>query len=263
MSVFLKVHFAGQIPKELAYPDDNEDSVSFSDDGVIVALVDGASESYEARRWGALLAEGFLADPNVNREWVESQIARYKSGVEFKSLPWNEQEAYQRGSHATLLGIKALNEREIGIWGIGDTVAVLVENGKLTCSFPYATAQEFNKPPALLSTIGSHNAFCEDANFRAKYQTTWSIEDPANATVLSMTDAIARWAFYSVEADAAPWPKLCQITDISGLETLVFSERAARNMRLDDSTLIRLSLERRTDHELPDSGRLSESPSIS
>ena len=53
----------------------NEDWCASSEDGTIAVVCDGASVSYDSGTWAQLLAERFVADPCVNRRWLENAVA--------------------------------------------------------------------------------------------------------------------------------------------------------------------------------------------
>jgi hypothetical protein len=58
-----------------------------------------------------------------------------------------------------------------------------------------------------------------------------------------MTDALGEWALRMGEEDGPSWTILLGIETQAELEALVAEERGARNMRVDDVTLVKLTFE--------------------
>ena len=102
----MKILFAGQVPKDLSFPDTNEDAYEIAPDAGKIAMSDGASESYDSRAWARLLACRFVENSQIDHRWLAEAITEYTTRVDYASLSWSKQAAFERGSFATLLGIE-------------------------------------------------------------------------------------------------------------------------------------------------------------
>lgn len=249
----MRVLFVGQVPKDINFPDDNEDAIKIVPDSGKIIVSDGASESYDSRTWARLLVSSSVEWAGLNRDWLSVAIASYKAQFDLTNLSWSKQAAFARGSFATLLLVEHSMENEINLFVVGDSLAVLLDNTELIESFPYVRAEEFLKRPELISTDAGLNSFLESPDFISKRKKTWSIKDITVPIVLCMTDALGQWALRREEEGNPVWQRLCEIKDEIEFTDLVNSERLRRNMRVDDTTLIRLSFANWGTDELSDS----------
>jgi hypothetical protein len=104
------VPFAGQIPKNPAYPEATEDILVAEPTTGRLALCDGASESFDSRTWAQLFARKFTKEPEVSIGWLSEAVNEYVASFDVTDLPWSKQAAFDRGSFETLLGIQHLCE---------------------------------------------------------------------------------------------------------------------------------------------------------
>jgi hypothetical protein len=241
--VRLRVDLAASVPKDGERPELNEDIWAHEPGLTCFALSDGASESYDSKRWARLLVQKYAADPHFLPAWVDAAVSDYNGSVDFDALSWSQQAAFERGSFATLLGLQlAENRREIEVLAVGDSLACHIRNGVLLASYPYTTPEEFDARPALLSTIGSGNTFLRDPEFFARNTSkTWVVE--AGDVVLLVTDAMGQWLLREMSVDAGSLVTLAAVTSESELGELTARLRAEHRMRVDDTTLLRLVVE--------------------
>ncbi|PLR52621.1 hypothetical protein [Chimaeribacter arupi] len=238
----MKQEFSGTVPKDPECPEANEDTFAFSKDGRRLTLCDGASESFNSKLWADLLARKFITDPKVSPEWVTSVLVEYTAAHDFQSMSWSKQAAYERGSFATLVGVEQFEEhRTVEILAIGDSLTMLVDGGKLICAWPFDDPEKFKERPTLLSTLPGHNKFVGDSNFWTRHGKTFYLEGLAQPRLLCMTDALGEWALKQALAEDAGFIELLSLQTEEQLAELVLKERAAKRMRIDDSTLLVLS----------------------
>lgn len=248
----MRVLFSGQVPKDLIYPDANEDALEFDIDTGRIAISDGASESFDSKTWAHILTKRFVLDPKIQSAWLSTLVGEYASHFVVSNLSWSKQAAFERGSFATLLGIEDFsNHGTIDVFSIGDSLAVLLDQNSLVATYPYSTAEEFQQRPALFSTSSAHNAFLESADFFSKHHVTWKISDKRRPVLLCMTDALGEWALRLASEKNPPWQLLTSISDVSQLQSLVMEEREHRRMRVDDVTLLRVEFKEHLSDELP------------
>jgi Protein phosphatase 2C len=235
----MKVLFSGRIPKDPAFPDDNEDSYAVNADAGRIAVSDGASESFDSRTWAELLANRFVRHPVLNQSWLRSAVVEYSDRNDRESLSWSKQSAFDRGSFATLLGIRHFEKRgAVDVVAIGDSLGVLLDGHEFVDSFPYVRADEFRQRPELLCTKETLNGFFASREFQSERRRTWSVGNKLAPVLLCMTDGIAEWALRRAEEGRPVWTDLMAIRTESELETLVLRERHAKTMRVDDTTLV-------------------------
>jgi len=241
----MRVAFAGQVPKDPAYPDDIEDAMAFATEAGRAAISDGASESYDSRSWAQLLVRRFIADTRVDLRWLDEAIAAYRSQRDFTGLPWSHQDAFDRGSFASLLGIEYLpREQQVRVCCVGDSLAVLINRvGCRRHTFQYLLAELFGRRPQLFSTHPARNTRLAGPGFFDSHTESWPIPRPEPWVVLCMTDAMGEWALRHDECGRPVWSELLAVDDQPGLDALVAEARQSRDMRVDDVTLVRLSFD--------------------
>jgi Protein phosphatase 2C len=234
--------FAAQTSKELDRPELNEDVFAFDPAVTRIALSDGASESFDSRTFAHLLVKSFERDPRPNSEWLARTLEQYESGIDLTALSWSQQAAFERGSFATLLGVEVHeSDHQVAVFGVGDSVAVFVEEGALLRSFPLQTSEEFREKPRLFSTRAGANGFTCEPNFCDRHSIAVGVTQAT--TLLLMTDAIAAWFLASVENATEQWRRLLTLGSPEELQALVQQERATGAMRVDDVTLLRVQFD--------------------
>jgi hypothetical protein len=122
--------------KQAAEPDLNEDATACADVKGIYAVSDGASDSFASRRWARILVSRYVRRPVVDAAWLAQSIATFDNSFDRTTMPWSAQGAFDRGSFATLLGLRVDSKGAL-ILGIGDSLAVLDDGISLQATFPY------------------------------------------------------------------------------------------------------------------------------
>lgn len=248
----MKCAFAGSVPKEFSSPEANEDASELSEDGRRFALSDGASDSFNSKLWARLLVTKFLVDPGLNAEWVRTALADYGAVHDFASMSWSKQAAFERGSFATLLGGEYFPEHHaVEMLGVGDSVALLFDAGELVCAWPLDDPGQFQERPSLLSTVVRHNDFLTNGDFRTRHVKIIHLAELGAPRLLCVTDALGEWALRAVRDKDSGIVDLLSLQSEEQLAELVLRERAAKRMRIDDSTLLALSFEREAHDGLP------------
>nr|WP_308494805.1 protein phosphatase 2C domain-containing protein [Duganella fentianensis] len=229
-------------------PDLNEDAWSVDERTTHIALSDGASESYDSKRWAQLLVQRYADDPCTTegwllKDWVMDAVAAYENGIDFDALSWSKQLAFERGSFATLLTLElAENGNEVEVLSIGDCLAVHYRQGAVVFSYPFTSPEEFEERPQLLSTLRLENAFLADSDFFKQHTSkTWHVE-PGDIIYLA-TDAVGQWLLREASADVSSFDSIQAVTTEAEFAELVLNLRAERRIKLDDSTILRLVVE--------------------
>src|SRR5437870_8509339 len=135
----------------------NEDSFRRSAKGVY-ALSDGASVSFDSASWAGILVRRYTQNPEFSREWLSAAIAEFRELYDRDSLPWMQQASFDKGSFASLLGVRIVDGGQlIQVLAIGDSLAVLCDGDCIKASFPLSAASQFNQSPQLLCTNPAQN----------------------------------------------------------------------------------------------------------
>jgi len=234
----MRALFVGSCAKEPDRPEGNEDAHAFSSDQQRLALSDGASESYDSKLWANLLVRKFADDPQFGPEWMEAAVSAYHSEHDFAAMSWSQQLASERGCFATLLAVEhdAATGRAT-LFGVGDSVAVLVVGREVVRAWPLDDPERFKERPTLLSTLREHNGFTQALGFDAASRLDLDLRSFPNSTLMCMTDALGEWTLRMAGEQPERLSDLLAIRREEELAALVVAERAARRMRIDDSTL--------------------------
>lgn len=220
------------VGKQVAEPLLNEDAAACAHVKRVFAVSDGASEAYASRRWARVLVSRYVRRPLVDASWLAQSIATYNNAFDRASMSWSAQAAFDRGSFATLLGLRLDDDLAgVSILAIGDSLAVLDNGNEIQTTFPYSDPEQFRANPLLMSTIFERNR----AILGAEPSTHWSFAGIASPKLFCMTDAIGAWLL-SARGD--------RLERLRGLRTrgefvqLVEAERASGALRRDDTTLL-------------------------
>ncbi len=240
----MRTIFVGSCAKEPDRPEANEDAYTFSPNGQRLAVSDGASESYDSRVWARLLADKFATDPSFKQDWLRSAISAYLAEHNFESMSWSQQLAFKRGCFATLLAVEHDPvANQLILFGIGDSVAVLFDGASIARSWPLDEPEKFLERPTLLSTRFEHNDFTRDAEFDVRQRVNIDLLGLSDPLLLCMTDALGEWTLRMSRQQPEQVVALLMIRTEEELAQLVIAERAAKRMRVDDSTLIILKFD--------------------
>jgi hypothetical protein len=249
----MRTEFAASVAKDSRTPQDNEDRFALSGDGLRLALCDGASESFDSKRWADILARRFTEDPRITQEWVAEAVHRYAAAHDFATMSWSRQAAFARGSFATLLGVEDdPGHNAVDVLAIGDSIALLLSGVTLLGRWPLMNPEHFSERPTLLATIPALNDFVGADGFWSIRGTTFHLDGVAAARLLCTTDALGEWALRQALGGGEGLAELLRISSADEFAQLVERERSARRMRIDDATMVVLSFEReRQAHALP------------
>src|SRR5882762_6722665 len=140
----------------------NEDSFYRSAKRVY-ALSDGASVSFDSASWARILVRRYTKNPEFTREWLAAAMAEFRKLYDRDSLPWMQQASFDKGSFASLLGVRVVDDgRLIQVLSIGDSLAVLCDGDCIKATFPLSNASQFSRRPQLLCTNPTENVFLDE-----------------------------------------------------------------------------------------------------
>jgi hypothetical protein len=225
------------VPKVEGQP--NEDRYQISRRKGVHALSDGASVSFDSASWAKILVRRYARNPEFTHQWIGDAIAEFGALYDRESMPWMQQASFDRGTFASLLGVRVLNEgKKIQVLSIGDTLAVLCDGDSVRDTFPYTKPEEFDQRPQLLCTNPVQNAFVTEAEFDYQRFADWTfcgLEQPA---LLCMTDALGHWLLSRRAQEPVPVAVLRRISSKKAFARFVQEERERGRMRRDDTTLM-------------------------
>ncbi|WP_269514039.1 hypothetical protein [Brevundimonas subvibrioides] len=212
----------------------NEDRYARSLDGRACAISDGASVSFDSGPWAELLAQGFVNGASFTAAWIKSAAITYKAAYNRDALDWMQQGALDRGSFASLLGVRpAQVPGSIEVVVVGDSVLAIIDAGELQHTMPYSRPEQFDASPQLISTSAAEN----EPIFREveKIQTQVIDLTPySSPCLLLVTDALGHWL---VSYPNRAHELTTKLSD-QEFEEFVVSERQAGRLRRDDTTLL-------------------------
>src|SRR6266700_580090 len=151
----------------------NEDSFVHSRKDVF-AISDGASVSFDSAAWSRILVRRFAQNPNFSKEWLGAAISEFRELYDRDTLPWMKQAAFDKGSFASLLGVRFFDDDRIQLMAIGDSLAVLCDGNEIRDTFPYEQASQFDQRPQLLCTNPAENKFIDEPYFDDERFADWS-----------------------------------------------------------------------------------------
>lgn len=238
----LRVDFVVTVPKDIERRALNEDAWAVDESVTRVAVSDGASESFDSRAWATLLVNTYITNPAFSAEWLASVLKAYLTTVDYESLSWSKQAAFDRGSFATLLALEVAPNSDVEVLALGDSVAFHLRGDELLASFPYTIPEEFDARPQLLATIAAGNAFIAEPGFFGRNTSrTWHVQ--AGDVILLATDAVSQWALSERYPDQTALSYLRTVASLEAFEAEVLELRRQGRIRVDDSTLVRLVAE--------------------
>lgn len=232
------------LPKSSYTVDEAEDAWAVDGSTRTAALSDGASSSFMAREWAQVLATSYLSAPLDHvgvslRPWLADATARWSSECSGGQGQWWVGESVQRGSHATLLGLRLTPSPRGGQWdasAVGDSCLVHLgpsPNGyRRLVAFPIDHHGAFDRHPDLLSTASE-----DDADVPVLRRV--SGEYRSGDVFLLLSDAIAEWALANEPGVDRVWDQLVGI-DQADFVGFVDRQRSIGTLHDDDTTVIRI-----------------------
>lgn len=223
------------------------------------AVIDGATEAFESRRFALMLASQFgslrigqPSDELLDSLWGSAcedwrrfcDEAQRRGDEKGRPLTFLDEIGLRKGAAAAFCGLFLWRpEWNHGArWqahAVGDC-CVVHRRGERFSSFPLESPEEFTSTPDLVSSNPELNRSLAD-----RLRTVHGEYRDGDRFYL-MSDALACWFLEEAGVDREPWQKLDRIGERpSGSFTdLVTHERRAGRLKNDDVTLISLSITR-------------------
>jgi len=228
------------ISKDVAIEGSNEDSSCLRLNASIprAAVFDGASESYAARKWSNLVAEEWGRSHDKDWGWIDRAQARYERSSNKSGLSWAQEVASDRGSFATVCYVDIEGDW-LNFCAVGDSCLFLIDGEEIIFSYPYVSETQFTSAPMALSSRIDNMKMNKDnlhmGMDRIRFRAVGTKQ------VLLATDAVSCWLLADdKEIRAIRLGQLLNCRTPGEFKKLVLTERASKNMHVDDSTVVLL-----------------------
>ena len=236
------------VPKEINYPESNEDYFNMQVNGLSCALSDGASESYDSKTWAKLLCQTFIAHSKrkfignfyrykqINKLITHARLEFFKSFSQ-QNLSWSQQAASDRGSFASLVGVID-HGNSIEILAVGDSIALWQSTDESTNSHFLKNSLQFVKQPLLVSTRKS-----SDDGFFLQENISWSSKkikkkEIYDNSIFLLTDAIAIKVLDLIKNGEMSFAINVLKKNYIDFQTWLLSERKKKQIKIDDTTIV-------------------------
>jgi len=217
--------------------EENEDAYAIGKNGNLIAISDGASDSFSSRIWAQLLSKEFIDKPidfnnkEVFLAWLESIQQKWLEKIDWEKLPWFMKEKAKGGDFASLLTLTISEERNRFIsYAIGDSCLFIIRENKCL-TFPIEKSNEFNNFPYLISSHSKNNVHV----FGKIKMLDCEIRE--NDIIIMATDSMAKWILQEYEAGSDVSTQLTKM-DSELFKDFVKGLRRSKELRNDDSTII-------------------------
>lgn len=234
----MQLRRAFSLPKAQDLP--NEDKYAQGASYDAYALSDGASISYDSALWADIVSKEFAREPKISRGWLRSCISMFETGHEREQLPWHKQQAFDRGSFTSIIGIRVADELTIEVDAVGDSIALLCDDCQMLSSFPYGSPEEFDQSPLLLSTNAAKNPIFLGDDLAPSFSCHWNLADIQAPRIICATDALGQWLLERKQ-DQGIIALLHALVSDDDFANFILEERRAGRMKTDDTTLLLIS----------------------
>lgn len=236
-TITMNLHTVATVPKDLQYPESNEDAYAWDEDGQRAAVFDGATESFAAQRWVASTRTHWLSG---HPQWIQQAREEYNRDIKELNLSWAQLDAAERGSYTTMVSIES-TPMGLRATTIGDSCIFLLEGTEIIACDPYVSHGEFFASPQALSTRTQDNLTAPSADAEIiGDQFLISPADVAGRQLLLATDALSQWLM--ITNPQGRLARLLIALEEDDLVALVTKERASGELKTDDTTALLLTV---------------------
>lgn len=228
------------ISKDVAIDGSNEDSYCLRLNAPVprVAVFDGASESYAARKWSKLVAEEWGRKHDKDWGWIDRAQTRYEKNSNKTGLSWAQEVASDRGSFATVCYVD-IEEDWLNFCAVGDSCLFLIDDKEITFSYPYVSETQFTSAPLAVSSRPDNLKMNKDNLLMGMDRLRFRAS--GTKQILLATDAVSCWLLAdNQQIRAGRLAHLLNCKTPLEFQQLVVEERSNKNMHTDDSTVVLL-----------------------
>jgi hypothetical protein len=225
-----------------------EDSIGARSSAQRFCIADGATESFDPRRWARLLTKHWVHSTRslLTREelkpWLGALGERFQVHWTKRTLPWYAAEKARAGAFAAFLGLSFFGSGDSISWqaiAIGDSCLIHTRGERMQFCFPISD----------LSQFGCHPILAPSNQARLDAAMDQVVIKDGRARVgdvfLLLTDAIAAWYLQALNTSshlAQEFDACLAATNDHGLETLISRCREGGSLRNDDVAAIRIAV---------------------
>lgn len=234
------------LPKPGLLESECEDAVGVRRDRHRFCVADGATESYDSRRWARLLTKHWASSTRLLTSdelapWMRRLGARLERRWAKRTLPWYAEEKARMGAFAALVGVAFSGSGDEGpSWqsiALGDSCLVHRRGASIVQALPISDPDAFGYHPTLIpSKPEKQNGIAENFTIAGGHA------QPGDVFLL-LTDAIAAWYLRTCaeeQALAAELERLLEASDTAGIGEMLSWERAKGKLRSDDIAIVRI-----------------------
>lgn len=218
-------------------------SKSVSDNRIVLALADGATEASFSKDFATILVEYYVNNPTINitNNWMNPVYESFKSLIQLETLPWHAQaKLIEQGSYSTFLGVCLdIEKKELDCIAIGDSCLFIIDSNDFI-PFPVNEVLDFEKRPVLIFSHEYMNRDIEKEYFQKKK--TIKINS-SNITILLMTDALSKWYLEAQIKGENPNDILTSLSNQEDFNNLVENLRNGNMIKNDDCTLVIVNIQ--------------------
>ena len=231
--------FQATCAKDLTDPASNEDATLLRLGQDRAAVFDGASESFAARRWARQVAHRW--GRSTSPGWLAQARGDYAQHVDALAKTWAQEVAAERGSYTTIAAV-TLTPAGLSVTTVGDSCVFLLDQEEIVWSHPFTSEEQFTSAPQALSTRPDLTEDDDDALIHGTL-----LIQPARVAathVMLATDAVSAWLLTD-DPDQRRKRTRQLLASRSGddFATLVADERTSGRLKVDDTTVLVLTLE--------------------
>lgn len=228
------------LPKTDATLAECEDAIGGDDGKRRYAVVDGATEAFDARGWATHLAHEWIRAETLPQtpieflRWTRLQGEAWHAGWQERKLSWFAEEKRRAGSFAAFVGLRFEKRDEALRWravAVGDACLVIVREGKIQSALPIADYRLFTSTPRLLPSLAADERLSETDVCIAE----GAVE--AGDAFWLLSDALAQWCLRGFAEESrriAEFGRLLTSGASDAFAEFIEAERREERLRDDD-----------------------------
>jgi hypothetical protein len=234
------------LPKLGQQASECEDAIAIDAQSSRFAVVDGATEAFDARNWAERLAQHWIQRKSTLtvdefREWVAAEGRELHDSWNGLTLSWYSEEKARTGSFAAFIGVDLDLKSEEPSWraiALGDSCLLHCRNATLLKSLPLSRSESFNSTPVLVASDSS----LHDSSMQSVVTDSGSCQN--DDVLLLMSDATAAWCLQQFETGDLDVDQFLSTKTDEELQEFFDAERSAGRIRNDDLAIVRVEIKR-------------------
>lgn len=223
-----------------------EDAIATDTQSHRFAVVDGATEAFDARNWAQRLAQNWVQRKSTLtleefREWVAVEGRELHESWNSLTLSWYSEEKARAGSFAALVGVELDLKSDSPSWqaiALGDACLLHCRNSTLLKSLPLSHSESFNSAPVLVAS----DSTLHESSMQSVVTDSGICQN--GDVLLLMSDAAASWCLQRFENGDLDVDQFLGSKSNEELQQFFDTERMAGRIRNDDLAIVRIEINR-------------------